>query len=308
MKTNKFAPFVFSMMVVLAVVLSGCTPVRALSKVKTAAPEEVVESFYDWHLGYPGNVMVGRAYRSSEYLTQEFIEKVDEIIASFDKGGYDPFLCAQDVPGDLVFDKAVVSGGEASVIVHEVWNPGTEYEAITDVLVNLRMMDGQWKISDIFCKGSEAREGDKQTTDWRVFRDDEYGFQIRYPAQWTIEEAKIEIESAGGDIPIKRVVGFGPEDWEDPVKPVSIEVGVGSLEELQGMWPIEAADHTTINGYTVLIGEGMYGEVFCIFEHPTDPELRVVVRDYLPMIGDVTGNENISNIVQQMASTFSFIR
>ena len=47
---------------------------------------------------------------------------MDEIIASFDKGGYDPFLCAQDIPGEFAIEKAVVSGDQASVIVHEIWN------------------------------------------------------------------------------------------------------------------------------------------------------------------------------------------
>jgi hypothetical protein len=44
---------------------------------------------------------VDGAYRSSEYLTPEFVRKVDEIVASFDKGGYDPFLCAQDISGEF---------------------------------------------------------------------------------------------------------------------------------------------------------------------------------------------------------------
>jgi hypothetical protein len=62
---------------------------------------------------------------------------VDEIIASFDKGGYDPFLCAQDIPGGFTIEKAVVSGDQASVVMHEIWNPGTQYELVRDVTVVL---------------------------------------------------------------------------------------------------------------------------------------------------------------------------
>jgi len=138
---------------VLAVALSGCAPVRALSKPRTPAPQEVVESFYDWYLSYPGNVIADGAYGSSEYLTESFVEKVDETIASFDKGGYDPFLCAQDIPGDVVVDdEAVVSGGEATVVVHQVWNPGTEYESVHDLTVVLQTVNGQWRIADILCE------------------------------------------------------------------------------------------------------------------------------------------------------------
>jgi hypothetical protein len=157
-------------MVVLALALGGCAPVRALSRPRATAPEdqgeiyesvaqqnmmalEVVQSFYDWYLSYPGNVVAEGAYRSSEHLTEPFIEKVDGIVASFERGGYDPFLCAQDLPGDLVVgDEVTRAGDAATILVHEVWNPGTEYEMTSHVTVELQMMDGEWKISNIVCK------------------------------------------------------------------------------------------------------------------------------------------------------------
>ncbi len=115
-----------------------------------------MENFYRWYIDYPGNVLVDGAHRSSEYLTEEFVQQVDETIASFDKGGYDPFLCAQDVPGDLAFDRAIVSEEKASVVVHEIWNPGTSYETRTEVTIALQMADGKWKIADIVCSASQA--------------------------------------------------------------------------------------------------------------------------------------------------------
>jgi hypothetical protein len=39
-----------------------------------------------------------------------------------------------------------------TTVVHEVWNPGTEYEMTSDVTVELQMMDMQWKASKIVCK------------------------------------------------------------------------------------------------------------------------------------------------------------
>ncbi len=44
-----------------------------------------------------------------------------------------------------------MSGEEASVVMHEIWNPETQYESIHDVKVALQMVDGQWKIADIIC-------------------------------------------------------------------------------------------------------------------------------------------------------------
>ncbi|MGD9029403.1 MAG: DUF3828 domain-containing protein [Anaerolineae bacterium] len=152
MSRNRFGLSVLGVLMVLAVIVSGCASVRALAGGKTAAPEEVVESFYDWYLQYPGNVIADGAHRSSQYLTEGFVEKVDAGVASFEKGGYDPFLCAQDVPGDLIVGEAEVSGNQARVTVQEVWNPGTEFEFVKEVVVELEMMGGGWTIANIICR------------------------------------------------------------------------------------------------------------------------------------------------------------
>jgi hypothetical protein len=132
-------------------------------KVGGMAPEEVVASFYTWHLGTEG-VLVSRAYRSNGHLSQAFVRKVDEIIASFSRGGYDPFLCAQDIPRDMRLDPVRVEGDEARVGVHGIWNPGTQYESANDILVVLQRQRGEWKIADIQCLGAETEDIDAQGT------------------------------------------------------------------------------------------------------------------------------------------------
>jgi hypothetical protein len=149
MKTKWFTLLV--LFVGLAIAVAGCGSSAAKASTD-AAPESVVKDFYQWYLGYSGNVVVDGAYRSSAYLTQEFVQKVDEIIASFDRGGYDPFLCAQDKPGDQTVDQAQVSGDTARVVVHNIWNPDTEYEISTEVTVELQKAGGEWQISDILCR------------------------------------------------------------------------------------------------------------------------------------------------------------
>ena len=104
MNTKQLLLLVVSVVVALSFVLGGCSPAPASSatfEAAAVAPEQVVERFYDGYLGYPGNVLVDGAYRSSEYLAEEFVQKVDKIIASFEKGGYDPFLYTQSVPGSV---------------------------------------------------------------------------------------------------------------------------------------------------------------------------------------------------------------
>jgi len=62
--------------------------------------------------------------------------------------------CGPPIPGEFRFDAAQVSGDgqTARVVMHQVWNPNTEYESVRDVDVELALVDGAWKISDVICR------------------------------------------------------------------------------------------------------------------------------------------------------------
>ena len=148
-----FAALVLSTLALVAALgLSGCGPVPEAAA-DGAAAEAVVEDFYTWYLDYIGdrasgefrNPLVDGAYRESEHLDPAFIESVDELLASFDRGGYDPFLCAQDIPEEITVGEAEVDGDSALVPV-ETSFAGHTFE------VALSLLDGQWKIADIACR------------------------------------------------------------------------------------------------------------------------------------------------------------
>ena len=194
MKEKQATLFVLSVAVALTVVLGECSPAPIPSEVMSVTPEKVVESFYNWYVGYPGNLLVDGAYRSSEYLTEEFIQKVDGIIVSFDKGGYDPFLCTQDIPGEFTVEKAVMLGREASVwVVHEIWNFDTRYELIDDLEVRLRLLDGQWKIADVICLVPEpvvvvpAEGCPNATTGTQLLTNEQHGYCLLYPTGYDVQ-------------------------------------------------------------------------------------------------------------------------
>ncbi len=110
-------------------------------------PEEVVASFYEGYLEAIDlqagrNPLVDRAYRSSEFLSEDFVAEVDQLLDSFEHGGYDPFLLAQDVPESVEVGEAVVSGETAQVRVE------TSFEGHV-FLVTLRRIDGVWMIDDV---------------------------------------------------------------------------------------------------------------------------------------------------------------
>ncbi|MBN1313402.1 MAG: hypothetical protein JXB30_18490, partial [Anaerolineae bacterium] len=120
--SNKTAGFMMVVaMVLFGVVLSGCAVPGAAAKEPAQSPEAVVESFYTWAIGYGQfdpdtqehhNPMVDGSYRSRQELGPEMIERYDAIVASFDErgGGYDPFLCAQDVPNTITVNQAEYDG------------------------------------------------------------------------------------------------------------------------------------------------------------------------------------------------------
>jgi hypothetical protein len=97
----------------------------------SASPAEVTAAFYTWYLDYIGatgsedmrNPLVDGAYRASPYLTQSLIGHIDELLAKMraqDRGGYDPFLLAQDIPQDFSVDPGVEPG---TAVVHLQFGP-----------------------------------------------------------------------------------------------------------------------------------------------------------------------------------------
>ena len=116
------------------------------------APARVVSDFYSWYLGYIRgeeglrNPLVDGAYRDCGYLTDRFVDEIERTLASFDKGGFDPILMAQDVPERVEAGEAAVTSDEASVTVQMFWgnNPTPSERTVKLVLV-----DGGWKIDAI---------------------------------------------------------------------------------------------------------------------------------------------------------------
>jgi hypothetical protein len=115
----------------------------------TAAPQVVVQRFYDWYLDYArnvGNPLADEAYRTSPYLSSGYVAEVDEILAGFDQAAYDPFLQAQDIPESVEVDSPVYDANGATVVVEFNWSG---QELPTTATIFLEQIDGAWQIVDI---------------------------------------------------------------------------------------------------------------------------------------------------------------
>lgn len=128
--------------------------VKVMSKPPYDIPsKQVVEQFYAWYLGdndYRGcNPLLDKTYWSCAELTDGCVQRIDEALASSNTSFYDPFLCVSPrTPVNIVIGEALVSGGEASVVIHTNNFEGHQFT------VNLKVIDGEWKISDILCGNS----------------------------------------------------------------------------------------------------------------------------------------------------------
>lgn len=97
------------------------------------------------------NPLVDGAYESRPELSEAFIQKIRDTLASLDSGGYDPILCAQDVPQSFgIPEMSMSSPDQASVVIETSF---TDHSFTVD----LELIDGQWKIIDVVC--SSDREG-----------------------------------------------------------------------------------------------------------------------------------------------------
>lgn len=112
----------------------------------------VVRDFYEWYLsafrrdGEMHNPLAEGAYRERADLSAGFKAEVEGTLASFDKGGYDPILLAQDVPVEIRVGEGQIGGDEAQMTVELFWggNPTPSGRTVT-----LKLIDGQWKITDV---------------------------------------------------------------------------------------------------------------------------------------------------------------
>jgi len=290
---------------------TGAALVRLDWQPVALTPEMVTENFYNWYISYSkrqGDPWVSKAYRSSEYLADSFVQRLDQLVedetlASLAGEGYDPILCAQGFPDRIAVGEAIVSGQDAWVVIQTYWNGGI---TVGQTTVNLKALNEKWKIANVVCQ----LQVDAALAQWPLYRDEGYGFQVKYPQNWSLQEQ--EVSRAQADTSLQRLLGFGPRDWEGTVMPVSVEVSLGSLREFYSLYPAMAAGQpsgTIINGYTVVILEGSDGATLYDIAHPTETELRVVVRDNAGRLGRTTGlpPDELADVVNRMLSTFRFV-
>lgn len=129
----------------------GIRPLSESAAPQDGTPETVVEAFYaEWReaIASGGGPLQSGAYHESAYLTAAFAAQIDGIVAGFDRGGYDPFLCAQDVPAELAVDGTIYTDAGARVVMHSSF-------ANHAFVVELEEAgENGWQIANVVCPGT----------------------------------------------------------------------------------------------------------------------------------------------------------
>jgi len=139
-----------------AMVLAGNRAYGTVSvEAMAAEPADVVASFYGWYLDHAGydaesgtmrNPLVDGSYAAREELSPALVDEVDALLASFREGGagYDPLLCAQDIPTEFSVNTSSISESVAEVRV-ETSFVGHSF------LVMLEKTGSEWTITAVRC-------------------------------------------------------------------------------------------------------------------------------------------------------------
>jgi hypothetical protein len=159
-------------MLVILLVFSGCSiqPVAESSTVAATelGPAEVTQQFYDWYLqeaSQPpvegkGNILTEGGYAASPFLAPEFVEEVKRTVASFERGGFDPLLLAQDLPTAMQVVEERIDGGSAHVRMTTTFF-GHELDVV------LRHGDDGWQIVGVGKVEPDLRDsGPEGLVDW----------------------------------------------------------------------------------------------------------------------------------------------
>lgn len=116
-------------------------------------PEQVVLRFYTFLQSYQGNYLATDAYKYNGSLTENFKAQISAEVAGFLNGGYDPLICAQDIPASFEVGTAVVYADTAIVKLDQTFDSGEK-----TISIELTKQNDTWKISAVKCNAENSAE------------------------------------------------------------------------------------------------------------------------------------------------------
>jgi len=160
--------------------------------------------------------------------------------------------------------------------------------------------------------------------DWQMFHDEKYGFQFKYPPDWTYKELDTKGPGTPDDWPVERVVTFFPQVWEaqlnrsgppDPtapvvVAPLSLEVCVGPMDQFRRAYPVPAQSESQQLGKNQVTIEQEINDPIRLTRYVfrnVDSNQHIVFADLISGFPDrVKSNKDFAELVPLIVATFEF--
>lgn len=229
-------------------------------------PEVVARDFYTWYLQAFGDIASGtfrsplsdKTYHESEYLTPSFMEHVDEILEGFvNRSSYDPILCAQNIPEEVIPVGTFWHGEQVSVVMSTSF-PGHF------ITLDLQRVGDEWKIGNITCAFSPEGTAKAFYTWYLAYIGDPSSGEFRNPmvdkayqdSGFLSEEFIQELDKYTSDgIPADPVLmaqdiphDFSVDPWvEEGTAVVHLQFGTETVHHLKvsmiqelGIWKIDS--------------------------------------------------------------------
>jgi hypothetical protein len=119
---------------------------KPVPTISPLSPEQVTAAFYTWYISYPGSPLSSGAYKTSSFLTSDFIQTITGLYSQ--SPGSDPVICVQNRTKDVSYAKATYdsTGQNAQVMIVGSQN-GQNLQSVI-----LKKIAGKWLIDDIDCE------------------------------------------------------------------------------------------------------------------------------------------------------------
>jgi hypothetical protein len=263
-------------------------------------PAGVATVFYTWYLGYVSdratgdfrNPLVDKAYQDHPLLSEAFVAEVDALLAGFDRGGYDPFLLAQDIPQDFSVDPGVVEG---TAVVHLQFGPSSVKHLLVTLDERSRRISAIAENELLPASAPEEEPGGGMALAVNV--SEEYGFSFGYPVDWVLQAEPVGGPGMPDDWPVQAIWFLMPQDVADLmasrsgppdpnapviVAPFQIEAVVGDAQAMERVYyDFAEGERTAINNQAAIILRRDPGYSHFIFPHPQRPGTWIVITDWV---------------------------
>ena len=110
-------------------------------------PGLTVLNFYEQWVKHENNPLEDRIYQDHPAIAKEFENRLDQILDEFERGAYDPILCAQEKPQSIeIKDIKKITENQAQIILTADY-----FGDKKDLTIDLKKENGNWQIIDIVC-------------------------------------------------------------------------------------------------------------------------------------------------------------